>query len=155
MAIVHACSELGNADEGNSVYELLLRNALCSDSSVMNCLITMYYKCEGLDIATKILQMFLEKTLVSLNAMIFGYAQYGRAKDTLHLFCRMCSSKNVQPNSFNLVNVIPALTYVSMLCQAKWMHGHAIRLCLDQNTFVISALIDMWHVTWNAMIDGY
>lgn len=54
MAIVHACSELGNADKGNSVYELLLRNALCSDSSVMNCLITMYYKCEGLDIATKI-----------------------------------------------------------------------------------------------------
>lgn len=54
MVVLPACGELGNVHEGNSVYELLLRIGLCSDSSLKNCLITMYCKCERLDIATEI-----------------------------------------------------------------------------------------------------
>ncbi|XP_039134605.1 pentatricopeptide repeat-containing protein At1g11290, chloroplastic [Dioscorea cayenensis subsp. rotundata] len=175
MAVLHACGELGNADDGKSVHELLSRIGLCFDYSVMNCLITMYCKCKRLDIGAEIFESLPEKTLVSWNAMISGYTQNGKAEDALRLFCRMCSSKNVQPDSFTLVSVIPALADVSMLRQAKWMHGHAIRLCLDQNIFVMTALVDMYskcgglsiarklfdsmderHVTtWNAMIDGY
>ncbi|KAJ0968058.1 hypothetical protein J5N97_024975 [Dioscorea zingiberensis] len=174
MAALHACGELGDIDEGRSVHELLLRMGLHSDPSVMNCLITMYSKCKRLDLAAEVFETLEEKTLVSWNAMISGYAQNGQAEGALCLFSRM-REENVQPDSFTLVSVIPALADVSMLRQAKWMHGYAVRLCLDQNIFVMTALVDMYckcggvsiarklfdamderHVmTWNAMIDGY
>lgn len=73
------------------------------------------------------------------------------------------------------MSVIPALAKLSILRQAKWIHGVAIRTCLDTNVFVKTALVDMYakcgaihtarklfddmderHVTtWNVMIDAY
>ncbi|XP_026656065.1 pentatricopeptide repeat-containing protein At1g11290, chloroplastic isoform X1 [Phoenix dactylifera] len=174
MCALHACGELGDLEEGRFVHEMLTRLGLGSDASVMNSLITMYSKCKRVDLAAEIFECLKAKTLVSWNAMILGYAQNGRTDDALRLFSMM-QWENVKPDSFSLVSVIPALADLSVLRQAKWVHGYAIRLCLDGNIFVRTALIDLYakcgrvnmarklfdtiherHVTtWNAMIDGY
>ncbi|KAK2995733.1 hypothetical protein RJ640_004262 [Escallonia rubra] len=174
MAALHACADSGDLAGGEFVHQLVNQLGLVSDVSVMNSLISMYSKCKRVDIAAKLFEDLPFRTLVSWNAMILGYAQNGHITEALNHFCRM-KLQNIKPDSFTMVSVIPALAELSVLRQAKWIHGLVIRTCFDKNVFVMTAIVDMYakcgsvhiarrvfdlmperHVTtWNAMIDGY
>ncbi|KAJ0914889.1 putative aminoacyl-tRNA synthetase, class Ic, tetratricopeptide-like helical domain superfamily [Helianthus annuus] len=174
MAALHACADSGELTRGLFVHSLVNELGLKHDVSVMNSLISMYCKCKRVDIAAEIFKNMKEKTLVSWNAMILGYAQNGQIISALNHF-RIMKVKNIDPDSFTMVSIIAAVTEFSVLRQAKWVHGVVTRTCLDTNVFVKTALVDMYakcgaittarklfdlmndrHVTtWNAMIDGY
>ncbi|XP_068662377.1 pentatricopeptide repeat-containing protein At1g11290, chloroplastic [Aristolochia californica] len=174
MAALGACADLGDLDQGRLVHELLIEVGLESDVSVMNSLITMYSRCRRVDLAAEIFESLKGKTLVSWNAMILGFAQNECPYKALNLFCNM-QKKHTKPDSFTLVSVIPAVAYISILRQAKWIHGYVMRSCLLKNVYVMTALVDMYAkcggviiarrlfdmmeerhlITWNAMIDGY
>ncbi|XP_059653705.1 pentatricopeptide repeat-containing protein At1g11290, chloroplastic [Cornus florida] len=174
MAALHACADMGDLVQGQFIHNLVNQLELFFDVSVVNSLITMYCKCKRVDVAAGIFESLQDKTLVSWNAMISGYAQNGHVTEALNLFCKM-QMQNFKPDSFTMVSVIPAVAELSVLRQAKWIHGLVIRTCWDNNVFVMTALVDMYskcgavhtarklfdmmeerHVTtWNAMIDGY
>ncbi|KAK7322553.1 hypothetical protein VNO77_25938 [Canavalia gladiata] len=174
MGALHACANLGNLERGRFVHKLLDQKKLGFDVSVMNSLISMYSKCKRVDIAASVFNNLKQKTLVTWNATILGYAQNGCVNEALNLFCVM-QSQDIKPDSFTLVSVITALADLSVTRQAKWIHGLAIRTLMDKNVFVATALVDMYakcgaiqtarklfdmmqerHViTWNVMIDGY
>lgn len=174
MEALHACADLGDLERGIFVHKLLDQLKLGTDVSMTNSLISMYSKCKKVDRAADIFSKLQGKTLVSWNAMILGYAQNGRVNEALNYFCKM-RSKNIKPDSFAMVSVIPALAELSVIRHAKWIHALVIRSCFEKNVFVMTALIDMYakcgavgtaralfdmmnerHVTtWNVMIDGY
>ncbi|CAJ1958727.1 unnamed protein product [Sphenostylis stenocarpa] len=174
MGALHACANLGDLERGRFVHRLLEEKKLGSDVSVMNSLISMYSKCKRVDIAASVFGNLKQKTIVTWNAMLLGYAQNGCVNEALNLFCEM-QSHDIKPDSFTLVSVITALADLSVTRQAKWIHGLAIRTLMDKNVFVCTALVDTYakcgaiqtaralfdmmeerHViTWNAMIDGY
>lgn len=174
MEALHACADLGYLERGLFIHKLLDQLKLGTDVSMTNSLISMYSKCKNVDIAADIFSKLQGKTLVSWNAMILGYAQNGRVNEALNYFCKM-RSKNIKPDSFTMVSVIPALAELSVIRHAKWIHALVIRSCFEKNVFVMTALIDMYakcgavgtaralfdmmnerHVTtWNVMIDGY
>ncbi|CAL1374124.1 unnamed protein product [Linum trigynum] len=174
MQALHACADSGNLELGKFVHRLVDELKLGSDVSVMNSLISMYSKCKRVDLASDVFAKLKNKTLVSWNAMILGYAQNGCVNEALNSFCQM-QSQNIKPDSFTMVSVIPALAELSIPRQAKWIHGLVIRRFLNENVFVMTALVDMYakcgaihtarrlfdtmkarHViTWNSMIDGY
>ena len=174
MGALHACANLGDLERGRFVHRLLEEKKLGSDVSVMNSLISMYSKCKRVDIAASLFGNLNQKTIVTWNAMILGYAQNGCINEALNVFCEM-QSHGIKPDSFTLVSVVTALADLSVTRQAKWIHGLAIRTLMDKNVFVCTALVDTYakcgaiqtarnlfdmmeerHViTWNAMIDGY
>ncbi|XP_009631335.1 pentatricopeptide repeat-containing protein At1g11290, chloroplastic [Nicotiana tomentosiformis] len=174
MSTLHACAESRNLELGQFVHKLVNQLGLGSNVAVVNSLISMFCKCQRVDIAAGLFKNLTGKTLVSWNAMILGYAQNGCVMDALTLFCKM-HLLNIKPDSFTMVSVVTALAELSVLRQAKWIHGFAIRTCLNRNVFAATALVDMYakcgavhiarklfdimddrHVTtWNAMIDGY
>ncbi|KDP40584.1 hypothetical protein JCGZ_24583 [Jatropha curcas] len=174
MEVLHACADLGDLEQGKFVHKLVDELKLDSNVSVMNSLISMYSRCKRVDIAANIFKNLQNKTLVSWNAMILGYAQNGLVDEALNSFCEM-QSRNIKPDSFTMVSVIPALAELSIPRQAKWIHGVIIRRFLDKNVFVMTALVDMYSkcgaihtarklfdmmserhvITWNAMVDAY
>lgn len=174
MGALHASANLGDIKRGQFIHELVKQLGLDSNVSVMNSLISMYCKCRRVDIAAALFDKLKGKTLVSWNAMILGYAQNGRTMEAIRLFGQM-QEQNVKRDSFTLVSVVTAVAELSLLRQAKWIHGLVIRTCLHHDVFVMTALVDMYakcgaihtarklfdemgerHVTtWNAMIDGY
>lgn len=174
MGALHACSDLGDLQRGQEIHTLINELGLGSDVSVMNSLISMYCKCKRVDIGNELFEKLQGKTLVSWNAIILGFAQNGHVNKALSLFSEM-QMQNIKPDSFTLVSVISGLAELSVLRQAKWIHGLAIRSYSDGDVFVMTALVDMYakcgaiytarklfdmtrekHVTtWNAMIDGY
>ncbi|KAF9593231.1 hypothetical protein IFM89_020899 [Coptis chinensis] len=174
MGALQACADLGNLEPGKYIHDLAKQIGLGSDVSITNSLIAMYSKCKRVDVAADLFKKLRGKTLVSWNAMILGFAQNGKVNEALRHFSKM-QRENVKTDSFTMVSVISALADLSVLRQAKWIHGLTIRSCLDKNAFVMTALVDMYakcggvhiarklfdmmdvrHVmTWNAMIDGY
>ncbi|OMP01787.1 hypothetical protein CCACVL1_02996 [Corchorus capsularis] len=174
MAAARACADLGDLDCGMFVHKLSDQLKLGSNVSVTNSLISMYSKCKRVDIAADMFGKLGSKTLVSWNAMILGFAQNGRVNDALNYFYEMYTG-NMRPDTYTMVSVIPALAELSVTRLAKWIHGFCIRSYLDDDVFVMTALVDMYakcgaihtarklfdmmnerHVTtWNAMIDGY
>lgn len=174
MEAIHACADLGDVGKGMVIHRMSDRLGFGSNVSITNSLISMYSKCKKVDEAVKLFDNLKSKTRVSWNAMIIGFAQNGRVNEALNYFCEM-QLRSFKLDSFTLVSVIPALAELSILRQAKWIHGLAIRTCLDTNVFVKTALVDMYakcgaihtarrlfddmderHVTtWNVMIDAY
>ncbi|KAK9691613.1 hypothetical protein RND81_09G207800 [Saponaria officinalis] len=174
MEALHACADIGDIEKGVFVHKLADQFGLSSSVSVTNSLISMYSKCKRVDLAANLFDNLRNKTRVSWNAMIIGFAQNGCVNEALNYFREM-RLKGVELDSFTLVSVIPALAELSILRQAKWIHGLSIRSCMDKNVYVMTALVDMYakcgsiqtarklfdnmgekHVTtWNAMIDAY
>nr|CAB3466726.1 unnamed protein product [Digitaria exilis] len=175
LAALQACGDLGCLDEARHVHELLLSIGLQSNVSVMNALITTYSKCKRTDLAAQVFNdLGSKRTRISWNAVILGFTQNGCSEDAVRLFSRM-QLENVKPDSFTLVSVIPAVAEISDPLQARWIHGYSIRHYLDQDVYVLTALIDMYSkcgrvtmarrlfdsarqrhvITWNAMIHGY
>ncbi|XP_074311543.1 pentatricopeptide repeat-containing protein At1g11290, chloroplastic [Silene latifolia] len=174
MEALHACADMGDLEKGIMVHKLADQFGLSSSVSVMNSLISMYSKCKRVDLAANLFDNLRNKTRVSWNAMIIGFAQNGCVNEALNYFCKM-RLKGIELDSFTLVSVIPALAELSIIRQARWIHGLAIRHCMDKNVYVMTALVDMYakcgaihtarklfdsmtekHVTtWNAMIDAY
>ncbi|KAL8208290.1 hypothetical protein R6Q57_007702 [Mikania cordata] len=174
MAALRACGDSGDLASGQFVHRLVDELGLNHDVSVLNSLISMYCKCKRVDTAAEIFNNIEEKTLVSWNSMILGYAQNGQITNSLDHF-RLMKVQNIEPDSFTMVSIIAAATEFSSLRQAKWIHGLVTRTCLGNNVFVKTALVDMYakcgaittarklfdlmderHITtWNAMIDGY
>ncbi|KAL6498856.1 Pentatricopeptide repeat-containing protein, chloroplastic [Orobanche hederae] len=174
MGALHACADLCDINGGQFIHDLVNQLGLSYDVSVLNSLISMYCKCKRVDIAAELFLKMKNKTLVSWNAMILGYAQNNGTIEAIGLFCKMQKQK-MRCDSFTLVSVITAVADLSVLRQAKWIHGLSIRTHLDKNVFVMTSLVDMYakcgavhtarqlfdmmgkkHVTtWNAMIDGY
>ncbi|KAK1400910.1 Pentatricopeptide repeat-containing protein [Heracleum sosnowskyi] len=174
MAVLVSCAVLGDLERGKFVHRIVDQLGLGNDVSIVNSLIAMYCKCKRADIAAGLFKNLQSKTIVTWNAMILGYAQNGYVAEALDHFCKM-KLQNLKPDSFTLVSVIPALAELSVIRQAKWIHGVVIRGCFDKNVFVMTALVDVYakcgavhtsrklfdmmdykHVTtWNVMIDGY
>ncbi|URD90871.1 Pentatricopeptide repeat-containing protein [Musa troglodytarum] len=174
VSALPACANVGSLKIGKTVHAFAMKAGFDSLVNVSTALVDMYSKCKRIDLAEEVFENMPVKSLVSWNAMILGYAQNDRVEDALRLFNKM-QRETVMPDSFTMVSVIPVLADISVLKQAKWIHGFAIRLCLDKNIFVMTALVDLYakcgsvrvarrlfdameerHVTtWNAMIDGY
>ncbi|KAI3698425.1 hypothetical protein L2E82_41962 [Cichorium intybus] len=142
MTSLHACADSGDLSRGQFLHQLANELNLQNDISLTNSLISMYSKCKQIEIAGKLFKNMKEKTIVSWNAMILGYAQNGRVIAALNLFRDMKLQK-INPDSFTMVSIISAISESSILLQAKWIHGVVTKTFLDKNVFVKTALVDM------------
>lgn len=142
--------------------------------SVQNCLLTMYVKCGAIDYARKLFNWMPEKSLITWNAMISGYAQNGLAIHVLDLFHKMGVS-GIRPDPVTLVGVLSS-------CANLGAHkvGYEVERQIEcfgygSNPFLSNALINMYArcgnlakarvifdgmleknvISWTAIIGGY
>nr|KYP41076.1 Pentatricopeptide repeat-containing protein At1g14470 family [Cajanus cajan] len=114
-----------------------------------------------------------ERSVVSWNAMLSGYAQNGAAQETVRLFSDMLSSGN-EPDETTWVTVLSSCSSLGDPCLAKSIVRKLDRMNFRSNYFVKTALLDMHAkcgnlevaqkifdqlerdtVSWNSMITGY
>jgi pentatricopeptide repeat protein len=133
-----------------------------------------YVRIGKIDAARELFDEMQQKSVVSWNAMISGYAQNGFFKEAVDLFHRMMEMGDVSPNRVTLVSVLPAISRLGALELGKWVHLYAERNRVRIDEVLGSALIDMYAkcgniekaiqvfkrlsktnvIAWNAMIGG-
>eukprot|EP01018_Ginkgo_biloba_P020119 Gb_16017 [translate_table: standard] len=172
--VLKACTGLSALKEGKMIHDHVVKTGLESDVFVGNSLVAMYAKCGSIDVARHIFDKMSERTVVSWNTMIAGYAQSGHANKALEMYNQMLLA-GIKPNVVTIASVLPACGHLADLKQGKWIHDYLIRSGLESDFIVGTALIDMYAkcgcadfarqlfdkmsgkdvVSWNAMIAGY
>lgn len=169
-----ACANLPALNHGKSGHSSIFKLGLERDAHVNHSLITMYARCHELRCARKVFDEIAERDLVSWNSMISGYSQMGYARDAVGLFGRM-KEQGFEPDEMTLVSVLGACGDLGDLSFGRWLEDYVVEKKIAMNSFVGSALIDMYGkcgdlmsarrifdgmrkkdvVPWNAMITGY
>lgn len=171
--MLKACSELRDINQGRKVHCQIVKVAN-PDSFVQTGLVDMYAKCGEIECSRNVFSEILYRNVVSWTSMIAGYVQNNCTKDALNLFNRMREAM-VESNQFTLGSLVTACGKLGALHQGKWVHGYVIKNGIQLNSYLVTAILDMYVkcgstrdarsvfdelssvdlVSWTAMIVGY
>lgn len=171
--VLKACSELRNIHEGRKIHCQIIK-AVSPDSFVLTGLVDMYAKCGEIECSRGVFDESPDKNVVSWTSMIVGYVQNDCPVEGLILFNRMREGL-IEANRFTIGSLITACTKLGALHQGKWVHGYAMKNGVELNSYIVTALLDMYVkcgvirdarsvfdelssidlVSWTAMIVGY
>ncbi|CAL9113110.1 unnamed protein product [Musa acuminata var. zebrina] len=163
---------------GESVHALVIKMGYEANtySSLSNCLILFYFRCENVEAADAVFKGLANKNVVSWNAMIGGLLDNGRYDEFLNHFWEMQSKHMIQPDDTTLITIIPACRELNLLREGKSIHAFAIKKETDPlDSSVENALLDMYLecgdlkssfllfrkmtnkdiISWNTMIFGF
>ncbi|XP_021766539.1 putative pentatricopeptide repeat-containing protein At3g11460, mitochondrial [Chenopodium quinoa] len=174
LGLVPVCSLPPHLRFGMSLHGLNVRCGLVNDVAVVNCLLTMYLRCGSVDSARRLFDKIPEKSLITWNAMINGYAQNGFPARVLDLYHEM-ESLRIRPNAVTLVGVLSSCAHLGARSIGCDVEKQIETLGYSSNVFLRSVLINMHSrcgnlvkaraifddtpkkslVIWTAMIGGY
>ncbi|CAN6479479.1 unnamed protein product [Victoria cruziana] len=168
-----SCARLSALEKGITVHESLSRSGYEMDVFVNSSLVEMYARCGSLAMAWKIFESIPNKTSVTWNSMLSGYAISGDFISSIRLFLSM-SAGGVKPTSTTLCILLSLCSKLGKLQFGKFIHGYVIRNKVETDIFTDTALLDLYlrcgalhyaeHVfgittkmncvSWNVMISG-
>ncbi|XP_072956452.1 pentatricopeptide repeat-containing protein At5g39350 [Typha angustifolia] len=174
VSVLPVCAHLKDLWRGQLVHKLVDEFDLGGYVPVQNSLIDMYSKCGSLGEARRIFDNAMcERDVVSWTAMIGGYVYHGQGSQALNLSHHMMLL-GIRPNAVTMASLLSACASLLSIDQGKSLHGSCIRLRLESDIIVETALIDMYAkcgstklssmvfekgskrtATWNAIISGY
>ncbi|CAN1321405.1 Pentatricopeptide repeat-containing protein At2g03380, mitochondrial [Linum perenne] len=175
--VLKACSELKEVNSGRKLHCWIVK-AGNPDGYVLTGLVVMYSKCGEIECAREVFEEDnVDRSVVSWTSMIAGYVQNDQAAEGLILFNRMREEEIfLQANKFTLGILLTGCSKMESLHQGKWVHGYIIKNSVEVNSYLGTALVDMYIkcgslvdarlafnelsfvadlVSWTAMIIGY
>ncbi|XP_077245567.1 tetratricopeptide repeat (TPR)-like superfamily protein [Tasmannia lanceolata] len=108
-----------------------------------NIIIAGYANAGEMEIACRLFNQMPCRDLVSWNSLITGYAQKGNCRVLLKLFSDMVA-EDVKPDKVTIVGLVCAVAEMGTLSQGRWIHGWVVKSHMKLNSFLGSALIDMY-----------
>eukprot|EP01018_Ginkgo_biloba_P033672 Gb_37465 [translate_table: standard] len=168
--LLQACGNIKSPEGVKQIHGYMLK----SGRDVPTKLVIMYVKCECLRDARSVLDRMEKTDMVSWTAVIGAYARHGFCEEALSLYYQM-EVKGIQPDNFIFPSVLKACGGLAALEQGKEIHKLIKRRGYESDSFVESALVNMYVkcasledarlvfnkmsrknvVTWSAMISGY
>jgi pentatricopeptide repeat protein len=94
--VLNACVSVVALKEGRDTHEQIIQRGWESDVFLMSSLVDMYAKSGSMEDACKALKKMPSCDVVTLDAMIFGYAKCGQGQKALELFQQM-QEEGLQP----------------------------------------------------------
>lgn len=173
VSVLQACALLGALNLGRQVHAWAVKKLLAGNVYLGGALLHVYANCGNIEDARQVFDKMFERNVISWTAMIAGYAGQGCAMESLDLFNQM-RLVGVKPNYFTFPSVLRACTCLGGIKQGEEVHAFVIKIGVESDAFVGSALVDMYvkcgsladahrvfneiperdGVLWNAMISG-
>ncbi|EEF50473.1 pentatricopeptide repeat-containing protein, putative [Ricinus communis] len=113
-SVLSACAELTVTEFGQQVHATILKSGLCSSLSIDNSLVTMYAKCGGIEDANYVFDSMQIRDVISWTALIVGYAQNGRGKDSLHFYDQMIAT-GTKPDFITFIGLLFACSHTGLV----------------------------------------
>ncbi|KAI6695272.1 hypothetical protein NL676_022982 [Syzygium grande] len=162
------CDSLVDAQK---TFDEMCHRDLCS----WNTMISGYARAGRLSDARRLFDEMPERDNFSWTAMMSGYVRHDMPVGAIELFRMMQMLEIPMSNKFTFSSALAAAAAIPCLRKGKEIHGHILRLGLESDEVVWSALSDMYGkcgsveearhifdrmvdrdvVTWTAMIDRY
>lgn len=113
-SILSASAELTALEFGEQVHGSFVKSGIWSSLSVDNSLLTMYAKCGCIEEANKVFNSMQVRDVITWTALIVGYAQNGKAKDSLKFYDRMIAS-GVKPDFITFIGVLFSCSHAGFI----------------------------------------
>jgi pentatricopeptide repeat protein len=115
IAIISACANLGALGLGLWVHRLvIMKKELRENVRVSNSLIDMYARCGCIEFARQVFDGMTQRTLVSWNSIIVGFAVNGLADEALSFFHSM-KKERFEPNGISYTGALTACSHAGLL----------------------------------------
>ncbi|XP_021725600.1 putative pentatricopeptide repeat-containing protein At3g01580 [Chenopodium quinoa] len=173
VAILALCSESLNLAFGKQIHALIIKTGLEIDVRVGTSLIDMYFNCGQPDSGLHLFDRFHNHNIVMWGTVITNCVRCGSSRKALDLFV-----VGLEHGYLDLVMLLAALRACSSLTvklEGMLLHGMAVKMGLDLDTYIGSALVDMYmkcqnvpcaqkvflmlptkdEVVWSSLISGY
>ncbi|KAG0503309.1 hypothetical protein HPP92_003381 [Vanilla planifolia] len=172
--ILKACSSLVEIEQGTQLHTYAIKLGYDSDLCVSSGLVDMYIKCGYVRDAFVTFKDISEPDNVAWTAMISGCVENGDEDHAIDLYRQMRYS-GLYPDEFTVASVVEACFCFAAMGQGKQIHAEAIKFNFASDTFVSTAIMDMYAkcgsiedsfflfertdskslASWNAMILGF
>lgn len=172
-SIVHFIIEY-DIRTGKQIHSLITKCGFSSSPFISTSLINKYSKCGLVEEARSLFDEISSKDLVLWNVMISCYSLNRLEKEAFMVFKSMRVADYVG-DEFTFSSLLSSCSSLHCKSLGKQTHGLVIKLAFDLDTFVTTAIIDMYMkcgciedarkafnitnkrstVLWNAMIIGY
>ncbi|XP_015868900.3 pentatricopeptide repeat-containing protein At3g12770-like [Ziziphus jujuba] len=168
-----ACMGLSDYEMGMEVIKSIVCKKMDKEKYLASLMINFLVKLRKIGDARRVFDMISERDVVCWNSMIGGYVQSGQFDEVFDMFFRMRDS-GITPSPITMVSLIQACGRSGDMEIGKCVHGCVLEFGMGEDTFVLSALVDMYSnmgdigyahlvfetmpmrnlVSWNTMISG-
>lgn len=174
LSVLNACGYVGEVVLGRFVHDQIIKSGWNSEIEIANTTIDMYVKCGTLEEGRRMFEYLHNRTVVSWDIMIAGYAQYGQNHGCLELFERMQAGGLMPANSTcclilkmccnqGLVSIGRMIHSLSVKCgndtdavfEKALVEMYGKSGCLSEAQYVFDGLFDRDVVSWSVLITGY
>lgn len=141
--ILSTCRSSASLALGRSFHCLELQMGFDSYTHVLNALISMYSKCGYIEEARNIFDKISCRDIISWNSMIFGYSQYGLAKEAICLLKEM-DNQITASDKISFLGVLSSCRHAGLV-EDGWdcfnsMLKHGIEPGLDHYSCIVDLL---------------
>ncbi|KAH7285914.1 hypothetical protein KP509_33G050800 [Ceratopteris richardii] len=143
VCTLKACSMQGAIDKGRKIHEHVVATGIESDIFIVSALIDMYSKCECCTDARSIFDQFQDSGLVTWNAMISGYVQFGDLQEALALYDQMCE-EGILACQVTYLSVLKACSGLAALRKGLNVQSNIIRDGFEGDLCINTTLIDLY-----------
>lgn len=112
-SILSSSGELTVLEFGKQVHATLLKSGLGSSLSVDNSLVMMYAKCGCIEDANRVFESMRSRDVITWTALIVGYAQNGKGKDSLKFYHQMLAS-GIKPDFVTFIGLLFACSHAGL-----------------------------------------
>ncbi|KAK4255293.1 hypothetical protein QN277_008308 [Acacia crassicarpa] len=114
IAVLAACANLGTLSLGLWVNKLVMKENLRDNVRVCNSLIDMYSRCGCIEFARQVFDKMAQRTVVSWNSIIVGFAVNGLADEALNFFYSM-QMKAFKPDGVSYTGALTACSHAGLI----------------------------------------
>ncbi|XAR65332.1 hypothetical protein NMG60_11009417 [Bertholletia excelsa] len=115
-SVISSCANLASLEEGAQFHCQALVSGLISFLTVSNALVTLYGKCGSIEESHRLFNEMNFRDEVSWTALVSGYAQFGKANETIDLFEKMLAH-GLKPDEVTFVGVLSACSRAGIVEQ--------------------------------------
>ncbi|XVF85723.1 hypothetical protein PTKIN_Ptkin17bG0140200 [Pterospermum kingtungense] len=143
-SVISSCANLASLEEGAQFHGQAIISGLFSFLTVSNALVTLYGKCGNLEDANLLFHEMNFRDEVSWTALVSGYAQFGKANETIDLF-QMMLAHGLKPDGVTFVGVLSACSRAGLVEKGyqyfeSMVKEHGITPVVDHYTCMIDLL---------------
>lgn len=118
-SVVSACAELTVLEFGKQIHANFIKSGLQSSLSVDNSFVAMYAKCGCIEDANKVFDLMCVRDVITWTALIVGYAQNGKGKDSLQFYDQMIAT-GTNPDFITFIGLLFACSHAGLVENGKY-----------------------------------
>ncbi|KAL5997013.1 hypothetical protein ACLOJK_007939 [Asimina triloba] len=142
-SLLSVASDLGVQKYGDSIHAYVTKVGFDTDNVVGNALVTMYMNFGATQDGCKIFDVMTDRDLVSWNALLSGFHNGSSCIQGLKIFAHLLA-EGFKPNKYTFISVLRSCASISAADYGCQVHAHIIKNDLKDDSFVGTALVDMY-----------